>query len=329
MPRTLSLPVFTLLTAFGSLAHADVLTLANGDRLTGTTVQKSGDLLTFKTAYAGEIKINWSEVAELQTDAPVTVVLADERTIKAQMFNQNGAGQAVPLTQVTYVNPPAAAGGDELEVSGRINVGLSQTSGNSDTQTYHVDAETVMRKQKDRLTLGAIYNEASDSGEQNVSNATLKAKYDHFISERWYGYGNTKLHRDKFRDLKLRREIGVGLGHQIYDQPDLKLALEAGVSHIANDYFDAPDDNGASLRWAANYEQKFWRDLLTVFHNHEINVPFQDTADFLANAKTGVRIPVADGLTTTLQVDVDYDNRPTAGNDKTDLLYLFTLGYNW
>ncbi len=329
MHRTLSVTAVTLLTILFFPAHADRLLLVNGDRLSGTAVRKSGDVLTFKTDYAGELSIDWNQVAELQTDAPVTVVLDDKRIVEADRFSQNGAEQAVAVDRVRYVNPPPEAGGDDLAVTGRVNVGLSQTAGNTDTQTYHLDAEAVLRKRNNRLTLGAIYNEATNGGVQSVSNATLKAKYDHFISERWYGYGNIKLHRDKFRDLKLRRDIGVGLGHQFFDQPDLKLALEAGVGQIANDYFNAPDENGASLRWAANYEQKIWRDLLTVFHEHELTLPFTDSGEFLAIAKTGVRIPVADGLTTTMQVDVDYDNQPTTGTDKTDLLYLFTLGYNW
>lgn len=329
MPRSLRVTLLTSLLALSTLARADLLIMTNGDRLSGTTVRKSGEWLTFATSYGGEIKIKWADVAELHTDAPVTVVLDDKRSVQAQHFDEAGSDQAVATGQVTYVNPPPAAGADTLTTSGRLNIGLSMTSGNTDTQTYHVDGETVLRKQDDRLTLGVIYNEASDSGTQSVSNATLKAKYDHFISERWYGYGNAKLQRDKFRDLRLRRELGAGLGHQIFDQPDLKLALEAGLSHISDDYYSAPDDSGISLRWATNYEQRLWRDRLTVFHNHELTIPVNDTADFLANAKTGVRIPVANGLTTTVEVDVDYDNQPASGNDKTDLLYLFTLGYNW
>lgn len=330
MPRLRYLLLSACLIApLSPLVHADVLVLTNGDRLTGTAVKKAGDKLVFQTPYAGELKIDWAEVADLQTDSPVTVVLDDKRKLQADRFTRTGDEGAVATSRVAYVNPPPEAGGDTLEASGRINVGLSQSSGNTDTQTYHLDAETILRKARDRLTLGAVYNEASDSGQQSVSNATLKAKYDHFISERWYGYANSRLHRDKFRDLKLRRELGVGLGHQFYDRPDLKLALEAGLSHINDDYYQATDDSGASFRWAANYEQKLWAQRLTLFHNHELTVPVNDSNDFLANAKTGLRIPVANGLNTTVQVDADYDNRPAAGNDELDLLYLFTLGYNW
>ncbi|MFN2164685.1 MAG: DUF481 domain-containing protein, partial [Anaerolineae bacterium] len=180
-----------------------------------------------------------------------------------------------------------------------------------------------------RVTLGAIYNESSDSGVQSASNATLSAKYDRFIAEQWYVYGNTKFQRDKFKDQRLRTELGLGGGHQLYDRSDRRLSLEAGLTQVIEDFYVAPDEDSLSLRWAANYEELFWKDLLTLFHNHELIVPLEDSNRFVAYTKTGVRVPVADHLNTTFQVDWDYDNEPSAGNDSRDLRYLFTLGYSW
>src|ERR1700688_4458041 len=45
--------VFLSALALASVAHADTLTLANGDRLTGKIVKSDGKELTFETDYTG------------------------------------------------------------------------------------------------------------------------------------------------------------------------------------------------------------------------------------------------------------------------------------
>jgi len=323
----IGLPALLLLCA--GLTRADQLTMRNGDHLSGTVVNKAGDWLLFDTPYAGQLKVKWSEVKTLSSDQPVTVLLDDDRLLQAQRFAAVPDHDALATTRVSHINPPPELSGQGYSFRGRTNAGLNRTAGNTDTSTYHLDAEGVFRTRGYRVTLGAIYNAASDSGVQSISNATLSAKYDRFLNPKWYVYGHTRLHRDRFKDLRLRSELGLGVGHQFVDRPDRRLSLEAGLTRVAEDYYVAPDDSGVSLRWAADYEERFYRDLLTFFHRHELTVPLQDGSNFVASAKTGVRVPVADHLNTSVEVDVDYDNQPSAGNSHTDLLYLFTLGYSW
>lgn len=321
--------LLALLVLLSGPTAADQLLMRNGDRLSGTVVNKAGDWLVFDTPYAGKLKIQWADVAELTTDQPVTVLLQDETLRKAQRFAAEADQDAVSTASISHINPPPELSGQGYSFTGRVNVGLKQTAGNTDTEAYHVDAEGVYRTKGYRVTLGALYNEASDGGVQSISNATLSAKYDRFLSDKWYVYGHTKLHRDKFKDLKLRSELGLGAGYQVFDRADRKLALEAGLTQVNNDYDVAPDEESLALRWAADYEELFWKDLLTFFHRHELTLPIEETSDFVAITKTGIRVPVANHLNTTFEVDVDYDNQPSAGNDKTDLTYLFTLGYSW
>ncbi|MBY0341292.1 MAG: hypothetical protein K2Q19_09035, partial [Rhodocyclaceae bacterium] len=67
---------FTL--AASSMALADQVLLKNGDRLSGSVISKRGNTLIFKTSYAGELKIDWDEVAQLNTDKPVAVMRQDD-----------------------------------------------------------------------------------------------------------------------------------------------------------------------------------------------------------------------------------------------------------
>ena len=63
-----SLLVWSLI--FGE-ALADEVVLKNGDRLTGEVMALEQDKLIFKTSYAGEIFIAWSEVEKISVNKPV------------------------------------------------------------------------------------------------------------------------------------------------------------------------------------------------------------------------------------------------------------------
>ena len=86
-------------------AYADEVILHNGDTLSGSVVSKTDDVLTFKTSYAGTIKIIWSEVKHLFVDEAVHVVLNDGTDITNTKISTNTA--ALPkIQQISEINPP-------------------------------------------------------------------------------------------------------------------------------------------------------------------------------------------------------------------------------
>jgi hypothetical protein len=62
-------------------AMADELHLSNGDGISGQLIRMEENQLFFKTTYAGEIKVNWSEVINLITDDPITVIFNDGKVV--------------------------------------------------------------------------------------------------------------------------------------------------------------------------------------------------------------------------------------------------------
>ena len=82
MKFTQFLAIFVGALATASAARADTVVLKNGDHLTGAVEVSDGKDVTLKTAYAGEIKIQWSSVQELKTDKPIYIVTPDKKTRK-------------------------------------------------------------------------------------------------------------------------------------------------------------------------------------------------------------------------------------------------------
>lgn len=327
-------------SVFTSQVLADEIKLKNGDVLTGSIVKKETDKLIFKTSYAGDISIAWSEIVSLNSEAPVQIFLNDE-TIITGVIEKSEAGRVkiktnrlesktdIDLKELDYINPSAEVSGIGVAWSGNVNLGGAITQGNTDTSLIRVDAEAIARTKKNRFTVGGVVNRAKSNDIDTEYNSRGYGKYDHFLTKQWYLYTNATLENDRFRDINLRTSAGVGNGYQIYEQDDLNLAIEGGINYINVDYDQAEDDGYASGRWALRYDQKPLSGNVQLFHQHEVLFGLDDIAKTLVFTKTGLRVPIASSLNASTQLNFDYNNQPAAGREKLDKTLLFSLGYGW
>ena len=319
---------------------ADVVSLRNGDRLTGTIVRKETDELVLQTTYAGELKIRWQDVEHVEADQPIDVYLEDGRHLKGtiaigaegQMIVQPaGEESAAPfdVEQIKWINPAPNISGEGTKWQGRFNIGAAETSGNTSTQKLHVDAEVIARTLKNRYTARLEVNHGRSEGEVNESNALGYLKYDRFLSPKWYAYLNGSAERDRFKDIELRSVLGAGSGYQFIETPRTNLSLEAGLSNVHTDFDLAPDEDYPAARWALKYEQFIGQTKLQFFHRHEVLIGIGDVKRSFMRSMTGLRMPVIEKVDATLQYNLDWDNNPAPGRVPTDRALLFTLGYQF
>lgn len=315
---------------------ADTVTLGNGDRLSGRIVSMQAASLTLETAYAGTLKLPWSRIRHIESDAPVRVRLADGTELDGRLraaadgqvrIRIGSLAETAPLDldRVAAINPPRHP--DKTSVKGRVSAGGSVSSGNSDARTLHLAADAVARNPTQRVTLGAELNEASQDGATTASNWRLGLKYDHFVADKTYVYANTRFDHDGQADLDLRSTLGVGAGRQIFDRDALKLSMEGGVSLVSEDYGNAPDSRFPGARVALDYEQKVWDGRLTLFHGSELLLSLESLEDYLYRSRSGVRVPVTTKLSLGTQVNFDYDAVPATGKQSSDTALIFKLDY--
>src|SRR5690606_10352507 len=102
-----------LLLSIARAAYADQVILKNGDIISGTVINKSGDTLTFNTAYAGDIKINWKEISTLSTDKPVATLLDDDSYLNSSLLPaESGAVRITVRNGKTDETAASAEDGD-------------------------------------------------------------------------------------------------------------------------------------------------------------------------------------------------------------------------
>jgi len=328
------------MSSWSGSALADVVSLRNGDRLTGTIVRKETNELVLQTSFAGELKIRWQDVEHVAADRPIDVYLEDGRHFKGtiavdaeEKMTIQPSGDVPPaqfdVAQVRWINPAPNVSGEGVKWEGRFNVGAAETSGNTSTEKLHVNAEFIARTLKNRYTAGLEVNYGKSQGEVNESNSLSYAKYDRFLSPKWYAYLNGSAERDRFKDIELRSVLGAGSGYQFIETPRTNLSLEAGISNVHTDYILAPDENYPAARWALKYEQFVADTKMQFFHRHEALVGIADVNRSFIRSMTGLRMPVVEKVDATLQYNLDWDSNPAPGRVSTDRALLFTLGYQF
>ncbi|MCR2746014.1 DUF481 domain-containing protein [Limnobacter parvus] len=312
--------------------------LENGDRLTGEVIKLSDNILTFKSPLYGEVELPWKKVTELISDDGVIVQLKNGNTAKGRValsaqgdltIDQGNLGQSSTLTKadVALFNPPPVD--NSVKYSGRANLGGVFNRGNSEDDALNFDTQFIARTPGNRYTVEAEVNEADSAGITTTSNRYLLTQYDAFLSEKDYLFVNAKAEQDKLADLNLRTSLGGGYGYQFLETDIVKLSTEYGLAYINEDYEIAPDESFPSLSFGLDYERKFWKKKLVFFNNYDLSVSLEDTADALFGTKVGVRVPIVENVNVATQVNLDYDNMPPPGVEKTDTSLIFSVGYGF
>jgi len=315
----------TLVLAATTAARADTLILRNGDRLSGKLLHKSGDTLTFETTYAGKLKIRWSEVRSVTTDAPVNFMLKGEKILHSAVLVPG----SVELDRVAYLNPRPEESGRGVTYKGRVAVAASATRGNSSASSLHGEGAFHARAKDHRYELRARVDHAKDTGQTVTSNWRLGGNYDYFLDPKRFVYGRGFAERDRFRDVNLRTSAGAGYGWQIYDSDRTRLAIRAGVDAVSTKHNDDSRNSYPAFGWGLHYSHKLRGRKAELFHNQEGFWDLRHTANVTLHTSTGLRVPLESGMTANAQLDLDWERRPPPGVKPTDTTWLLGLGYEW
>jgi putative salt-induced outer membrane protein YdiY len=315
---------------------ADEVILDNGDRLTGEFVRLEKGQLVFKTVYAGEITIQADNVKRLVTDAPMETTLLDGTTRKGTVFYRefDNAQPEIenPQTDINiaqvrdiYTKPKPP-----VRIRGRANVGITNESGNTETDQYRIDAELVARTEKQRFTIGGEFNKQRADNTTTVANWKGYGMYDYFIKPKWFLYASSLFEHDEFADLELRTTLGAGGGHQFFESDELNLSASAGLAYIFENFIEAEDDEFPGAQWLVQYDQYFFNKFVQLFHSNNGYVSLEDASSWLINTRQGLRFPLYKGFVTTLQYNYDYNNNPSPGAiSKWDSKFMLLLGYQF
>jgi putative salt-induced outer membrane protein YdiY len=317
------------------ICRADQVTLDNGDHLTGTIKKLGSGKLVIRTEYAGDVTVDVKRITSLQTDSDVTVLLDDDTRLYGRLRGDGqkleivDSGQQVQVTRVSKLEPGRLTG-EEWKFSGRVAIGASESSGNTNERNLNWDAEFVARQDKNRYTLGGRGLYGSDEGVQTDNETLIYAQYDRFVSKKWYGYANANFENDKFDDIQLRAVGGGGVGYQWFDTDQTKLALEAGPAYVYANYYTQETEQFGALRLVTKVDYWLWKDAVQFYNYNELYPSLtKNFDDSFARVQIGFRVPLVAKFMAILGLNFAWDKDPPAGKVPLDRTAIFSLTYQW
>jgi len=183
----------------------------------------------------------------------------------------------------------------EPKWTGSVTAGGTLTTGNSETRAGNATADAELRREKDRFTLGFLWNYADEKNTTPDWNLTdrrtsAKAKYDYFLSEKSYLLAQTSAEADEAADLDLRTTFGVGAGRQFREEEDFKLSGEIGLSYFIEE-FETIDDEYLAARAAENVDWKI-DERWNVLNTTEVFPSLEDSEDVYVKVDTRAKLTV-------------------------------------
>jgi putative salt-induced outer membrane protein YdiY len=312
-------------------AAADEVLMKNGDLLTGTVVRARGGMLTLKTEYAKSIQVNMSGIRTVSTDGPVEVHLSDGQVLKGKleeaeegrsyMAGDEGRERtSFSWGMVKAINP------DKRKWKGNFSVGASANRGNTEDLSASVALNATRRTEYVRFNIRFLFNYAEEEEKVTTRNFFGSMKYDYFIKERVYAFLVLEFNKDEFKDLNLRTAVGPGLGYQIWDEEDLALQVEAGVSYFNEDLDEGKDDDWLTGRFAADGRWEVL-DAVVLSDYFVAYLNLSDIKDTQIRNEASAIDSFSPSWALKLTYILEYDNEPSPDVKKTDHTWVVAIQY--
>jgi hypothetical protein len=329
---------FFLAGLFSSQAFAqrktDVVTLYNGDRITGEVKSLEGGLLRFSTDSMGTLEIEWQEIAQLHSKFYYEIRVGNGQryfgsiepaTRPGQLLVQDLDGQQdLDWLQVVEVRPIEKNFVDRIELY--LSAGLSYDRGSSITQTS-LNTNISYENERGSTTL-AGRSTATDSDDKNTSSSRLDLRRAIWTSHpKWFRALLGSYESNDELDLDYRFGAGGGFGRFILDSHKLRLVGIAGLQVITEQSQGAGKDQNLELILSSRFEM--WE-----FNSPELELDFgfslypslTDTGRLRSDSDLRLRWELIEDLFFDITAYGTWDSR---AEGDTGLDYGVSTGLGW
>ena len=302
-------------------SKTDVVTLTNGDRITGEVRSLNLGFLTVKTDVMETVRIEWPSVTRIESSQLFEVeddtgqkhigkiTPADEQGRFRVVLESSGE---VALEHDRIVRIAILEDMRRERWRGHLDLGFNYTSANSLTQ-LSFDGEAKYRSKKYLVTsaLTTLFSDRDDAEE--TSWTTFQESYRRFLPRRWFWFGIIGWEQNQELDLKARSTFGAGAGRYLIQSNNNELWVAGGQNANREVYTDIEGKWTSEIMLGVQHEffifgghQTKWSNSLTLFPS------VTDWGRVRADAGTSLRRKLVGDLTFSLTVNYSYDSDPPA-----------------
>ena len=330
----------------------DLLVFSNGDKLTGKLDYEAGGTVYFASDNAGTIKVPWSKLKELHTEAqfavietgspvgrkkanldiPIGTISIDGDTLTVNTLH---GAQQIPVKNIAYiVDQPTfeknvfKKQGFTQGITGTVSAGASTVS--STQNSVSINSGVVLSRvvppvtwmparQRTLLNFNSNYGKVTQPNTPTVKTNILHGgiEEDEYFSPRFYLLQQATFDHNFSQGLDLQQLYGAGVGYSAIKDVKQELDFTAIVDYTkqqfsASNVAPATSNNLIGSSFGDNYIRKFPRKIVLT----EIalfNPAWNIPADYSGNISVGASLPVFKNFGFSVGVIDSYFNDPPEG----------------
>lgn len=340
------------LVCITSIGYADVVTLKNGDRVTGTMVVIKAGNLQLKSDILGSLSIPLDKIATFSAAKPVAVVVKDQNPVEGTLelkpsgdwqVTANGKAQTIPAANAQVIMAVEAyhtlveASPEPWQAwKGNATLGYAIQHGNQETNTLTTTIDAVRERPEApifqshwRTNYGftALLSHAEeDSSTVTSRTITTNLRQDYLFSPSNFVFGIGQFDHISTEGLYLRQTFGGGFGHDVIKTSHTTFSLLGGMTFVHEKFFVGVHDQSAD----ALVGEKLGRQLSKwVRLDHSLNFypNLTNGGQYRFDTTTILSVKLTNKFSLNTSVIDLYLSNPPTGNEKNNITISTGIGY--
>lgn len=207
-----------------------------------------------------------------------------------------------------------------------LSVGVTATSGNTDTKLYAASWLSEYRRLGgDLARLSVDGQNGENSGTKNADNVKGDQNYKHLLSERSYVVGDVAELYDSVADISYRVTPSLGIGYFLMKGDASSLSLDIGPGYQWEKIGGIKDDY-AIFKASERYERKLGATS-KCWQSADYSPKVEDLNVYTINGEIGAEAPLTSTINLRIVFSDRYVNVPAAGRKRNDTQVIGALAF--
>jgi Protein of unknown function, DUF481 len=339
----LDVAILLLLCSLAEAAGKDLVTMKNGDHLTGQVKKLESGILYVDLDYvSGSVGVDWLQVDKVESSAGFQVLLRNgerlagaiskvpENEAPGRDVEVQGRQKQVHAAAPDVVNMELLKRSFWRQLTGSIDFGLGFTSGNNQRQA-NSDASVGYLNTKWSGSASFTSSFSGQSGSSKTNLVQLQTLDAIFVSRNSFVAALADFLHSSQQDLTLRSTLGGGYGRYLIHTNQNVLGWLAGAVYTHETFTSGtaqtPGQNAEALL-GLEYQ---------LFHFNRYNLQSQiltypglsDTGRFRTTTKTTFSIKLVNNFHTDFSFWDNFDSRPPSGAKRNELGVSNNIGWTF
>jgi hypothetical protein len=317
----------------------DIVTLINGNAVTGEIKALEFGTLRYATDSMGTVSIDWEDIVSVTSVQDLQIEITDGSSYFGSLLKSGdqftvqvktaSREVSLPANEIVRITPIETSEKFWHRLDGSFSFGF-QSQKSSDITTSNMAADVRYRARTYLVGL-KVYSTITDQAVEDTSERhNIETNYQRFLNNRWFTDWFTGWEKSDELGISGRTSVGGAVGRYLVQNNRNQFSLTAGLQATRSSFIGADESTSeAEGRIEARY---LYRSLIpesSLIFTTKIYPLIEDMSRYRAETDISFRREFFSDLYWDLTVGHSYISHPPTGGSSTDHNITTSIGYSF